>query len=226
MFENREEYTASEQEDGLSPSSTESCDENKNLTTEQEILHNSQDPLQTTVATAPILINREKRERTQTMPARFVKKENISSASCPSLLLNDSSFLIEKQNDGYYTLDGRQIHTWQSLLGSLHVSHFENDEFQLRDSFQKASSLIAIGNIFEAIATMETIRLEQLWLDKLVEVVKKNMSITKTEEWSEAIMNCPKTMAFLQHFLIQNMRKEKVRLPNSRRYGLKRKETL
>ena len=59
-----------------------------------------------------------------------------------------------------------------------------------------------------------------------MDILKTNMNITKSDEWSAAIMECPKTMAYLQHFLIQNMRREKVRLPNHRRNCMKRKDTM
>lgn len=154
---------------------------------------------------------------------------SMDSTSLPALFNNALSsnstknFLIEKQNDGYYTLDGRRVHTWSSLVELVHVSHFEKDEFMLRDSFQKATSLISVDNFFQAISTMESVRLDQLWLDKLVNVVRHNMDLTKTETWSDAILSYPKTMAFLQHFLIQDILRKKVRVPNTRRYCVKRK---
>jgi hypothetical protein len=143
-----------------------------------------------------------------------------------TMLLEDDS---EKQNCTccYYTKEGKVIHTWSSLVQLLHDSHLENNEFLLRDCFQKGAPLIDSENIFEAIVTLETThRLEQSWLDRLVEILSDNMCLTKTEEWSDAILSCPRTMAFLQHFLIQKMRREKIRVPTARRNGVKRKDTL
>ena len=134
---------------------------------EQKNSLNSRDRSQTTIDsnTTPL-----KRERRQTMPSRLVAKDedNQLSSALSELFPSSSSILIEKENDGYYSLDGRQVHTWESLVNLIHVSNFENDEFQLRDSFQKAVHLIGAGNMFKAIETMEIVRLEQLWLDRLV----------------------------------------------------------
>uniref|UniRef100_A0A7M5WVB3 Uncharacterized protein n=1 Tax=Clytia hemisphaerica TaxID=252671 RepID=A0A7M5WVB3_9CNID len=163
------------------------------------------------------------RQRGWTLPSK--RKEEMH----PDMELGSSppkNFLIQKGDDGFYTLDGKQVHSWSSLNDLLHVSHFENDEFQIRDSFHKASALINNENIFEAIETMEKVRFDQLWIDRIVELIKDDMSLTRTNEWSEAIFNCPKTMSVLQHFLIQRMRKEKVRIPTARRNGIKRKETV
>ena len=163
------------------------------------------------------------RQRGWTMPSK-TKQETHSDTEFTSS--PPKNFLIQKEDDGYYTLDGKQVHSWSSLNDLLHVSHFEKDEFQIRDSFHKASALINQENIFEAIETMESVRFDQLWIDRIVDLIKDDMSLTRTDEWSEAIFNCPKTMSVLQHFLIQRMRKEKVRIPTARRNGIKRKETV
>lgn len=133
----------------------------------------------------------------------------------------------EAQNLTFYTKEGKVIYTWRSLMQLLHDSHLENKEFILRDCFQKGAPLIDADNIFEAIITLEaTHRLEQTWLDRLVDILGDCMYLTKTQEWSDAILSCPRTMSFLQHFLIQKMRREKVRVPTARRNGVKRKDTL
>lgn len=141
----------------------------KALSVEQKILLDSRDRSQTTIDSSTVP---QARERRQTMPARLVNKDedNQLSSALSQLFPSSSSILIEKENDGYYSLDGRQVHTWESLVNSIQVSYSENDEFQLRDSFQKAVHLIGAGNMFEAISTMETVRLEQLWLDRLVDI--------------------------------------------------------
>ena len=145
----------------------ESSSSKASLSVEQKILLDSRDRSQTTIDSSTVP---QARERRQTMPARLVNKDedNQLSSALSQLFPSSSSILIEKENDGYYALDGRQVHTWESLVNSIQVSYSENDEFQLRDSFQKAVHLIGAGNMFEAISTMETVRLEQLWLDRLV----------------------------------------------------------
>ena len=145
---------------------------------------------------------------------------------------NTTTMFLEQETEKrnctcFYTREGKVIHTWSSLIQLIHDCHLENNEFLLRDCLQKGAPLIDVDNIFEAIVTLETTqRLEQSWLDRLVDILSDSMYLTKTDEWSDVIVSCPRTMSFLQHFLIQKMRREKVRVPTARRNGVKRKDTL
>lgn len=172
---------------------------------------------------------RQKKKETKKEEGKFTSSDtNINqmktnqdgATSVADVEFEENLKLIEN----FISLNGNDVRncSWNTLKSLLRGSHIVKNEFMFRECLDKGCELIQSDNIFDAISLMELYGLDQKWCDKMVDVIVDNFYVTKTEGWCKVILSCPKTMSFIQHFLLQKTSRSSERLP-TRRNCVKRK---